>query len=196
MFSSFIMYQSRICYQMDYCILRGLIPLSTQIQLNICKGCQQKGILFCLDSNYHLFIYRALTVCVHHFRHVPFDKRKALASYSLLRVPSPVGTEVPLSQKARTRVVGAKVALRNLLCCLSSGYYPTEWSLEGCCEYLRGKWMVPVTSTHGKHRKKWKPVDVIIRSATEQPTPSHTCSAAGFVSTLLSPAFEPLAMSP
>ena len=102
----------------------------------------------------------------------------------------------PLSQKAKRGVVGAKVALSNLLCCLSSGNYPPEWGLEAFCEYLCGKWMVPVTSTHRKHIKKWKPVDVIISSATEQSTPSHTSLATGFVSTLLSPAFKQLAVSP
>lgn len=43
-FSSFIMYESRIYYQMDYCTSRGLITLSAHIQLNVCKGCQS---VFC-----------------------------------------------------------------------------------------------------------------------------------------------------
>lgn len=59
-----------------------------------------------------------------------------------------------------------------------------------------GKWMVPVTSTNGKQRKKWKTVDVLISSATKQPMPSHTYVAAGFVSILLSPAFKALESHP
>lgn len=66
---------------------------------------------------------------------MPSDKRKALKSYSSFWVSSPVRTEVTTQPEVKEDLVGAEVALSNLLCCLSSG------------DYLRGIRKCPVANS-------------------------------------------------
>lgn len=187
MFSSIIMYQSRICFQMDYCMLRHLIPLTTQLQLNICKGHTSVFSLpWGIAAIFFLFMWHWQCVFIN-LQKCAFWQEKS-PGIQLLIFDSPShGYWRDDSARRQGGQWQWQQGLITIFCAGLAQKYPMKIYVGS----RLGLWLLPI-----EHRKNWKPVDVIFSNTAEQSTPKNTSLAAGFVRILLLPALKPLLISP